>query len=1235
MNRIALWTLTLGIAAACVVAADESKPAVASPGSEQARLSKPASSLPGLSILRATARGNVEGDLARLTLLVRARSHSSGEQRAMLFAKPVAITDWSMDAPLFTGRACIERSDGCVEMVVSGKGDYSARLVLVVPVLKERLGWSVDLPVVNALATVTELSVPTRDVEFTVSPGVSMETERQGDRTTVRLFGGEDQFTLAWKVRAPEKALEPMAFAEQSVAARIDQGVLRLESVTDFNIVQGEMSGFDLRLPAGCSLLDVEGTDIRTWDVLPPQDDGTRMLKVVLMAVAGKNYRLRIRLEKVLPQLEAEFVLPTVEPLGVFREKGQIAVAAARGIRVEATALENIDHIDVRETGDLVRVFGKDEEVRLGFRYLKRPFALTLRTGEVVAKTSVESLSVARVGLETTRLTSTLDYTVRDAGVFQFKVSLDEGLRLTDVKGANINNWQFDETNRVVTVALRSKAEEGYRLVIEAEHEHPAGATVEIPAVRPLDVESATGYLALLSAPGVKAETARLDGIVQIDVKELPPTLLGLEPTLAFRHIRSAWRLALNVSEIEPEVNAELRTLAILDEHDLSLETEIHYDVRRAGVFQLRLAIPHDLRRTRVEGQDIDDTTWDDTRGILTVNLRQKVTGPYVLRIGTERTIQNIETGVEIPVIRADSVRKETGLVAVVTKASVRLKPAPEGTEGLDDLSVSDLPPEMLRRSDRIALAFKYYSQPWRLALAVERIEPRVTAEVFNLLAVGENLMTVSATVDYTIMHSGVDTFRLRLPPDATAVDIDGEGIKHREEKKGENVWTITLQSRRLDRYTLYANFQLKVASGQLVIPYGGVEALGVERETGYLAVASRPDVEIAVADADIEGLTPTDQRELPARYMEGISLPILLAYRYVSHPYIVRVSASPHEAAEVTVAVIESARLSTTLTEEGNMLTDLACLLRNSRQQYLDLSLPPDARILHAFVAGEPVTPLRDGDTTKIPVARANVSGGAFEVRLRFSQERPRLGRLGAVRLEAPTRGIDIMRLGWTVYLPEGYSLVRESGNLRRLVGSHAMEEHLRRLSPDVEVLPQQRESAVGEADRTAQAMSNRAAIESIEASRGKGQQFRSIYTGPRPVQPNSYVFQGLIMSGKAPVWVKMTFVKSSIGIPLHGVLAVAMLVVCRALWNWTGRGVRGIASVFLLAALLLAARTVAEGSFHAFLTTALVAACAAGVAIVLHSIFIAARDSWRRRTARRDLRGPAAEERPVTDNG
>lgn len=1183
----------------------------------------------GLVITHASTRGEVTDKLARFHMELEAESYRQGEQRFFLFGGETAITGWSVKKSRWGPQAYIRPSDGGVELVVTGKGSYKLSLDFVVRVREERLGHKLSLPVVRALAAETQLAVPGVDLEFSAEPAVSMETRTQDEMTNVTVYGGEGVIVLAWTPKAPPKVLKPVVFADQTLRVRIGQGVMRLDSTIDYAIVQGSLREFEIRIPLDCSLLDIKGQDIRTWDLV----DG--LLKVSLLAEVEKQYRLSLSLEKVLPDIEMEVELPAIEPLNVTREKGQVAVSAARGISVEAVTLEDASPVDVRELMALPQV--KGEEIRLGFRYLKRPFTLKLRTGEVVAKTSVEILTLVRAGMDTMRLTAELNYTIRDAGVFGFRVRLDEGLRLIDINGPNINNWQLDEAARVLTVALRAKAEGEYRLQIETELEQFAAEKAAVPTVEALDVDRETGYVAVLPAPGMKVETSELSGIAQVDVKELPGELLGQSPALGYRYIRPGYQVSINVSEIEPEVHAEVRTVATLDELELNLDTEIQYTIRRAGIFQLRVAIPKDLRRTNIEGKDIDDTSWDEKAGVLTVNLRSKVEGGYLLKLETERTLAEIEKGVELPVIQTLGVKKERGFLAVVSKASLRVKPAEGKMVGLDDVSVSDLPPEMLRRAPKVLLAFKYFTQPWSLALAIERIEPRITAEVFNLLSVGEKLVTLSSTVNYSILHAGVDTFTVKLPPDATAVDIDGEGIKHREEDKKESTWTVTLHSKSTDNYMLYVSFQVKLAKDQAVIPYTGVQALKVERETGYLAITSRADVELTVADQDIENLTAIDSREVPESYMQGVALPVLLAFRYVTTPYVVRIGALPHDAAEVTVAVVESANLSSTLTEEGNMITDLALMLRNSRQQYLDLKLPESAQIWHAFVAGEAVTPLRDGALTKVPVARAAGSKTAFEVRLRYSDERAKLGRVGSVKLESPMQGIDIMRLGWTLSLPEGYDIVRDMGNLKRLDTVYAMDAALRNLNPDAEVRAPVRRTASLPAKRSGQARRNIKAIEAVQAETGqRGQQQVSIYTGSKPQQASIFAFQSLIVRGEERAWVQVQYVKSSVGMPLKGVLVVILLVGAALIWRW--RKYPRIIRIAILAGcalIALAVRTLVEEAYRDYLTTVVVTLAVVAGLLLLYTIAAWIRGCWGRlqaRTAekREELQVPPAPQEP-----
>ena len=1174
---------------------------------------------PGLVVTSAVTEGSVKDGLAWLNMSIKAQSYVKGKQRVLLFPAGLAIVHWSVNRPMFGPDAYVQRGPDGVEFVVEGKGKFALSLEAVGRVEEERLRRKVTLPIVPALVARTELTVPGRDLVLEAQPPLGMETKVEGDSTRVSLYGGAGTVELSWAPKPPEKVLKPIVFAEQTIGAHIGQGIMRVTSAVDYSIVQGSVGKLELLVPADCSLLNIEGADLRTWDVAEGGEGQARTLSVTLLEEVKERCRLTLTLEKVLPDVEMEVDLPSVEPLGVLREKGQVAVSAARDIRVEAARMENISPVDVREMAAVPGA--QPDEVRLAFRYLKRPFRLSLRTGAVVAKISAELMTLVRAGMDSMRLTTDLRYTIRDAGVFQFQVGMGEGLRLVDIEGPDINNWQLDEAARVLTVALRAKAEGSYNLRVETELD-VAGAAAAIPPLQALGVDREVGYVAVVPAPAMKVETGALSGISQIDVKELPQELLQQSPALAFRYIRPGYQLAVNVSAIEPEVQAEVQTVVRLQEHELNLDTEIHYSIRRAGIFQLRVAVPKDLRRTNVEGEDIDDTSWDEEAGILTVNLRSMVTGSYVLKIGTEKTLEDIAQGVELPVIQTVGVKKEGGFIAVATEASVRVKPAEGLMEGLDDIGVSDLPPELLRRAGEVAVAFKYFSQPWRLSLAVERIEPRVTADVFNLLSIGEKLLTVSATVSYTIQHAGVDSFSVKLPPGATAVDTDGDSIKHREEDATKGTWTITLQSKRTGSYNLYVSFQQKLAADESVIPYIGVEVLGVQRETGYLSVTSRADVELSVAGADIENLSPIDSREIPQDYMRGVTVPVLLAFRYVSHPYMLNIGALTHVPAEVTVAVVESAHLSTTVSEEGNMHTDMVCVLRNSRQQYLSLKLPPDARIWHAFVRREPVTPLRDGEVTKIPVAQGDEDGGAFEVRLRYSDRRTELLRAGSIRLESPLKAIDVMRLGWTLSLPEGYELVRDTGNIRRVEGERMLEQQLQELRPDVELEVQVRSRPSVQGAMDTQAWFNARAIEGSQAQEQSGAARNPfVYTGSRPQQRNRFVFQSLIVSSREPAWLEVQYVKSSVGIPLKGAVVAVVALLCGLLWKWLrARRLAKVGLVLGCALVALGVRTLAEDAYRDYLTTILLTLVAVAVLMFHCTVGAWVTEARRHARARRD---------------
>jgi hypothetical protein len=541
--------------------------------------------------------------------------------------------------------------------------------------------------------------------------------------------------------------------------------------------------------------------------------------------------------------------------------------------------------------------------------------------------------------------------------------------------------------------------------------------------------------------------------------------------------------------------------------------------------------VPSFAKIVAVEGRDIDDWKYDEKSQILSVALKAKTQGAYQLTIRAESPVADITKPVAVPSIEVIGAKKARGFIAVKPGTGLRVKTDSTGTTGVIEIDTKDLPAAMLGNSgavEGVSLAYKYYEQPFKVILAAEKIKSYVTAEAFNLISIGEGVLTVSAIVRYDILYAAVGEFKVQLPLGVKNVNIVGPEIRHKEEEKnaGGSLWKVYLHAPKQGRFELSLTFEVELAKDKAKVQYSGVKAFEVDRETGYLAVAALPDIELN--EPEVKDMTPIDEREIPPDYKGGVTTPILMAFRYVRHPFSFEINASTHEFAKVLVAVIDTCRLSTTVNEKGNMITDLLCRIRNTREQYLELELPEDADIWHVFVAGVQETPLKKNvggkKVTLIPIARKARADDAFEIRIRYGMKVSEMGMMGSVAMNCPKMNLPVIRLGWSISLPDGHELVNFSGNMQKV---ESFESQLSQLDPESPLAVQQMPGGQG----------------NQQMRTGGGS---SIYTGDKPQTANTYFFQTLIPLDEAGQ-VRIQYIKTEGGWVLKGgiaLLAIALVV-------------------------------------------------------------------------------------------
>ena len=347
-----------------------------------------------------------------------------------------------------------------------------------------------------------------------------------------------------------------------------------------------------------------------------------------------------------------------------------------------------------------------------------------------------------------------------------------------------------------------------------------------------------------------------------------------------------------------------------------------------------------------------------------------------------------------------------------------------------------------------LTLGFRYRAEAKPAQIAFELRKPRVSAEVLATTEVREALIRSTWLIEYTIEYAGVDEFTVSVPKAiADEVQIDGAAIKERVkseaktakgEPSGNVIWKITLQDKKLGDYELrvtYETPQTQLKQGSAVsVALPEIKPLNLFRETGQIAVIKDGNIEFTKTET--KGLELMDPAELKLdMHRDGV----FLAYKYATHPIVLRLDVAKNLFLEVPRALVTYAVFTSVIAENKAETTEAVYWVRNNSQQFLSVQLPLNGKMLSdAFVNGQPQQPSRRPDRNEMLIRLpAEQSGTAFPVR--FVYEVPSanaeggLSPRGSIPVEPPTlNNTGVLQSKWAFYLPGGYRYVKFGGPMR-----------------------------------------------------------------------------------------------------------------------------------------------------------------------------------------------------------
>jgi hypothetical protein len=626
-------------------------------------------------------------------------------------------------------------------------------------------------------------------------------------------------------------------------------------------------------------------------------------------------------------------------------------------------------------------------------------------------------------------MTHVARYQIAQGEIQALRYRIPEGSSVTAVEAPGLVTWRFDADTRMVE-ALLDKPVSGDLAVTLTTQMAREGLPYDVVVMAPV-VEGCArqrGSIALAAGNGVqlRVDEASLKGVSRMNVsdfsKDSVPILqkravyTGLpEIKLAYRYHELPVSAAVHAEPVLPEVRVvEDASLDISDER-LVLTSRLAVTINRAGVFDLRLDLPDRFDIETLTGDDVSH--WDEVkeggRGVV-VHFNKQALGVRNLNVVLGRMEKGVEALVKVPRIGVRDAVKHVGTLAVSGERGVRFL-----THERD--GVSEVHPKELGIEQPGYLAYRLLRPDWSVTLKTETLAPVVRADLLQRADISEGMIHGRCFVQYKIDQAGVKVFRFKSPAKGVSLTVSGRNIaKVSEVDKAQGLWEVELQGKVENRYALDVSYQQPVDPKAAGMDMAPVQTVGADSQKGYVVVFAAGRLQVKPTGVP-DGLYPDDARSVPGTFGAGDLSDAILCYRTTRADYALALSVVRHDSAEMLPARVESVRLTTVESEDGQRVTRVVIQMQAGSLRALETVLPEGSVAWSVFVNGAAVMPLKKDGKLLVPLESVRTTGEAA-VELTYATPAGKGHWFGRQRLEGPRFNVPLTDVRWDVYLPSGY---------------------------------------------------------------------------------------------------------------------------------------------------------------------------------------------------------------------
>ncbi|MCK5343383.1 MAG: hypothetical protein KAR20_08255, partial [Candidatus Heimdallarchaeota archaeon] len=598
------------------------------------------------------------------------------------------------------------------------------------------------------------------------------ESKVAGDTTNFTTFlSPEGKVNISWLAKsAKTKDAKSILFAKLSNEIFIKESVYLINTQIDFSIMQAKRDSFQIKIPEDLSLVRVDGKDIKNWKV----KDG--ILTIDLYEEIDKQYRLNLSAEKFRDINETTFDAPQFEVIDVKREDGTIIIKAEPSLRVKVEKKDKVTQLNPQE------LQGRTSMTNFvsAFEYFRRPFLVRLNISKIEPKITAEQNILISFSETMIDYYTSVQFNVKDAGVFKFKFLIPENFRVIDVGNEQtVDSFSVEKEGdqNILSVVLKNKAYGTFVLPLHLEADkEDKDISLFLPQFKSLDARKEEGIIALSLRKNLKLSTEDMKALRPISLEELQ--ILGVrqkdnknEIAAGYRYSSTDYSSQLKITKRETKIIASVERSVDIQETSMNINDVIRYNILYAPASRFKIQFPSSVGADAViTGSSIKEKKFiineRDKTGIWEIELHSPQLNEFTLNVNLEIKIPSVKTGesrsLEVPRMEVIDVFNESGVISIMKSPNLQVKSKESGVEPID---AKELPGAMNRSQS--VFAFRYLSHPYALSIETTKhdyekvLDTIVNQAHFDIIASNEGVIKTEGV--FKIQNTNRQSLELKM----------------------------------------------------------------------------------------------------------------------------------------------------------------------------------------------------------------------------------------------------------------------------------------------------------------------------------------------------------------------------------------------------------------------------------------------------------------------------------------